>query len=201
MATVAHPSMAQNDASSGQAAPQPVLSTNDPRNPYHLTASQQTELRAMNSAAQQQAMSIRDDSTLTNQQKAVKLMHLKASLVTQIKSVLTPAQTEETHKVAQVLEASGAKIKALNLQLEASLTATQKQEAASIKNSAMQQANSIQQSNETIPQKQQQLQQLSASYNQQLTSLLTPSQKAILAQMKAIQQAAPIAARKAIASE
>ncbi len=57
-----------------------------------LTAEQKQQLRSLRNSARDQAAIIRNDQTLTAEQKQAKLKALRASTREQMKSVLTPAQ-------------------------------------------------------------------------------------------------------------
>jgi Spy/CpxP family protein refolding chaperone len=135
----------------------------------HLTADQKKQLGELRSTARDQAAIIRNDQTLTAEQKKAKLKELHASTREQMKSVLTPEQ----QKALADRRAAGKERFAEKLGLTPDqqnkmkdlFVATHQQREAVLKNASL-----------TNEQKQTQLSQIRQSSKAQLATILTPEQ-------------------------
>ena len=142
-----------------------------------LTAEQRQKMSELRASARDQAAIIRNDQSLTAEQKQQKLQALRASTREQMKSVLTPEQqqafaarrAQHEQKMAAKLnltEDQQAKLKALR-------ASTHDQRQAVLANTSL-----------TSEQKQQQLAQIRESNKTQLATILTPDQLAQMQKMR-----------------
>jgi len=142
-----------------------------------LTAEQKKQLRDLRSTARDQAAIIRNDQTLTAEQKQAKLKALRASTREQMKSVLTPEQQK-------VMAGRRAAIKA-NLAAKLGLTADQQSKLMDLRRSTRQQRQAVlKNSSLTNEQKQAQLSQIRQASQAQLATILTPEQLEKFHQMR-----------------
>ncbi len=142
-----------------------------------LTAEQKQQLRQIRLAARDQAAIIRNDQTLTAEQKQAKLKALRASTREQMKSVLTPAQQQA------FAERRAARKTRLAEQL--GLTADQQSKLKALFQSTRQQRQTVlKDASLTNEQKQAQLSQIRQSSQAQLATILTPEQLTKFQQMR-----------------
>ncbi len=134
-----------------------------------LTAEQKKQLKDLRNSARDQAAIIRNDQTLTAEQKQVKLKALRASTREQMKSVLTPEQQKVMADRRATAKAKFAEKLGLTTdqqsKLQALRSSTRQQRQAVLKNASL--------SNE---QKQAQLSQIRQATQAQLATILTPEQ-------------------------
>jgi Spy/CpxP family protein refolding chaperone len=138
-----------------------------------LTQEQKRQLNDLRVAARDQAAIIRNDQTLTAEQKQAKLKELHASTRARMKSVLTPEQQQAfaarqgrfAAKLGLTPDQQG-KLKAL-------FQSTHQQREAVLKNTAL-----------TNEQKQAQLSQIRQTSKAQLATILSPEQLAKFEQMR-----------------
>jgi Spy/CpxP family protein refolding chaperone len=142
-----------------------------------LTAEQKKQLRGLRATAHDQAAIIRNDQTLTAEQKQAKLKELRANTRQQMKSVLTPeqqtafAQRRGTRK-AKIVAKLGltpdqqSKMKALFL-------SNRQQRETVLKNASL-----------TNEQKQAQLSQIRQASKTQMATILSPQQLVKFQQMR-----------------
>ncbi len=142
-----------------------------------LTIEQKKQLRDLRTSARDQAAIIRNDSTLTAEQKQAKLKALHASTHQQMRSVLTP---EQQKAFAERRAASHARIAA-----KLGLTADQQSKLKDLFSSTRQQRQGVLTNPSlTNDQKQAQLSQIRQSSQNQLASILTPQQLEEFHQMR-----------------
>lgn len=159
---------AQSAASAGAAA-----TTAKPQ----LTAEQKQQLKNLRNSARDQAAIIRNDSTLSPQQKQAKLKALHASTRQQMKSVLTPDQQKA---MAERRAAAKAKFAA-----KLGLTPDQQSKLQALRSSNRQQRQAVlTNSTLTNEQKQAQLSQIRQASQAQLATILSPDQLERLHQMR-----------------
>jgi Spy/CpxP family protein refolding chaperone len=142
-----------------------------------LTVEQQKQMRELRMSARDQAAILRNDQSLTGDQKIAKLKALHASTREQMKSVLTPAQQTA---FAERRAAHQAKI-AAKLGLTADQQSKLKELFASNREQRQAVLTSASLSNE---QKQAQLSEIRATDKAQLATILTPEQLAQFQQMR-----------------
>ena len=144
-----------------------------------LTAEQRKQLRELRASARDQAAIIRNDQTLTNEQKQAKLKALRASTHQQMKSVLTP---EQQKAFADRRAADRARIAA-----KLGLTADQQSKLKDLASSNRQQRQGVlKNASLTNEQKQAQLSQIRQASQAQLAAILTPQQLEQFHQMRAM---------------
>ncbi len=158
-------------------APAPETTTQSTAsNRPQLTAEQKQQLRGMRLTARDQAAIIRNDQTLTSEQKLAKLKELRASTREQMKSVLTPAQQ-------QAFAARRAALKA-RMEAKLGLTADQQSKLKALFQSNRQQRQAVlTNASLTNEQKQTQLSQIRQTSQAQLSTILTPEQLTKFQQM------------------
>ncbi len=162
------------------AAPAPESSSqaaqNAPAGPI-LSADQKKQLAAMRLAARDQAAIIRNDASLSADQKKAKLKELRASTRAQMKSVLTPEQHQAIAARRAAHKSSAAAKLGLTPEQSAKLkelrASNRQQREAVLKNPSL-----------TNEQKQAQLTQIRAASKAQLASILTPDQLEKFQQMR-----------------
>ena len=141
-----------------------------------LTAEQKKQLSDLRSSARDQAAIIRNDQTLTAEQKQAKLKALRASTHEQMKSLLTP---EQQKTFADHRAAAKAKFAA-----KLGLSADQQSKLKDLRSSTRQQRQAVLKNPSlTNEQKQAQLSQIRQSSKAQLATILTPEQLAKFQQM------------------
>jgi Spy/CpxP family protein refolding chaperone len=142
-----------------------------------LTAEQKKQLGEMRATERDQAAIIRNDQTLTAEQKQAKLKELHASTRAQMKAVLTPEQQE-----AFAARKSAGKA---GFAAKLGLTTEQQSKLKELFQSAHQQRQSVlKDSSLTNEQKQTQLSQIRQTSKTQLATILTPEQLAQFQQMR-----------------
>ncbi|HEX5324683.1 MAG TPA: hypothetical protein VFW40_12920 [Capsulimonadaceae bacterium] len=199
--------LAQNAGGAPPAAPgmpppptqQGPLSANDPRNPLHMTAAQQTKWRDTEMKYQPQARAIVQDKSLTQAQKKAKLTSLIKKANTELLAILTPSQRAQQQKLQKAAEARQAKVmQAINNrklqlqkvsgQLEKSLTAAQKKKLQALETQMKPKFDQIQADPKlNSQQKQDKMTALGKQYMQQRNALLTSSQLALVQQIQKLQ--------------
>lgn len=142
-----------------------------------LSAEQKKQLRDLRASARDQAAIIRNDQTLTAEQKQAKLKALRTSTREQMKSVLTPEQQQ-----AFASHRSAAKA---NFAAKLGLTADQQSKLMELRSSTRQQRQTVLDNTSlTNEQKQAQLSQIRQSTQAQLATILTPEQLEKFHQMR-----------------
>ena len=143
----------------------------------HLTADQKKQMGELRATAHDQAGIIRNDQTLTQEQKQAKLKELHASTRQQMKSVLTPEQQKaftDRHAAGQERFAEKLGLNAdQQTKMKDLFVATHQQREAVLKNASL-----------TNEQKQTQLTQIRESSKAQLATILTPEQLVKFHQMR-----------------
>jgi len=142
-----------------------------------LTAEQKQQLGELRANARDQAAIIRNDQSLTAEQKQAKLKALRASTREQMKSVFTPDQ--------QKAFASHREARKSRMAAKLGLTPDQQSKLKELRASTRQQRQAVL-SNSTLSneQKQAQLTQIRQASKAQLASILSPDQLAQLRQMR-----------------
>ena len=142
-----------------------------------LTVEQKEQLRGLRLSARDQAAIIRNDQSLTNDQKMAKLKALRASTREQMKAVLTPAQQTT---LADRRTARQAKIAA-----KLGLTPDQQSKLKELFVSNRQQRQAVLTNTSlTNDQKMAQLSEIRTNHKAQLATILTPEQLAQFQQMR-----------------
>lgn len=142
-----------------------------------LSAEQKQQLRELRLSARDQAAIIRNDQSLTAEQKQAKLKALRASTRQQMKAVLTPAQQAA---FAQRREAGKEQFAA-----KLGLTAEQESKLKTLFQSTHQQRQAVlTNASLTNEQKQTQLSQIRQATQTQLAAILTPEQFVQFHQMR-----------------
>ncbi len=142
-----------------------------------LTAEQKQQLRDLRSSARDQAAIIRNDQSLTPEQRQAKLQALHASTRQQMQSILTP---EQQQAFAAHRAAAKAKFAA-----KLGLSADQMSKLKELRTSTRQQRQAVLQNPSlTNDQKQAQLSQIRQASQAQLATILTPEQIQKLHQMR-----------------
>jgi Spy/CpxP family protein refolding chaperone len=142
-----------------------------------LSAEQKEQLGEMRANARDQAAIIRNDQSLTAEQKRAKLKALRASTREQMKSVLTPDQQKSF--------AARREARKSHMDAKLGLTADQKSKMKELRASTHQQRQAVL-TNSALSneQKQAQLAQIRQTSKAQLATILTPDQLAQLKQMR-----------------
>lgn len=142
-----------------------------------LTADQKKQLGDLRATARDQAAIIRNDQTLTAEQKQAKLKELRANTRQQMKSVLTPEQQTAFANRRAAAKARIAEKLGLTPDQQSKMkdlfTSTQQQRQAVLKNASL-----------TNEQKQAQLSQIRQASKAQLATILTPEQLVKFQQMR-----------------
>jgi Spy/CpxP family protein refolding chaperone len=142
-----------------------------------LTAEQKQQLSELRATARDQAAIIRNDQTLTAQQKQAKLKELRTSTRAQMKSVLTPEQ--------QKVFAGRRDARKARFAAKLGLTAEQQSKMKELFVSTHQQRQSVLTNSAlTNEQKQAQLSQIRQASKAQLATILSPEQLTKLQQMR-----------------
>lgn len=144
-----------------------------------LTADQKKQLGDLRASARDQAAIIRNDQTLTADQKQAKLKELRASTRQQMKSVLTPEQQEAFAGRRAAAKTRFAEKLGLTPDQQSKMkdlfVSTQQQRQAVLKNASL-----------TNDQKQAQLSQIRQASKAQLATILSPEQLVKFQQMRAM---------------
>ena len=134
-----------------------------------LSAEQKKQLRSLRNSARDQAAIIRNDQTLTAEQKQAKLKALRASTREQMKSVLTPEQQKVMADRRATAKAKFAEKLGLTTDQQSKLqvlhSSNRQQRQAVLKNASL-----------STEQKQAQLSQIRQATQAQLATILTPEQ-------------------------
>lgn len=159
---------AQGTANSAQQGSQPKV---------QLSAEQKQQLHELRATARDQAAIIRNDQTLTAEQKQSKLKALRASTREQMKAVLTPDQQKAFAANRDARKQRMAAKLGLTPDQQSKMkdlfTSTRQQRQAVLANSAL-----------TNEQKQAQLSQIRQTAKAQLATILTPDQLSKMQQMR-----------------
>lgn len=178
-----------------QAAPT-YLTTNDPRNPLHLTRAQQERRNAIITRYEPQIQAILRNQKLSQQDKKTKLTAIFAQANTQLEAILTPSQHAANDKLrkeaaarqAQMMAALNgrrAQLQKMEKQFEATLTADQKKKLNALSASARQQLLKLQADKSlTAQQKQQKYMALGQSYTAAANKVYTPAQQTALRKIR-----------------
>jgi Spy/CpxP family protein refolding chaperone len=153
----------------------------------NLTADQQAKMKQIREQNMASMKAIRDDQSLTPEQRQQKMQALHESMKTQMEAILTP---EQQKKMAQMPEHQGRMGGPMlngnpqRVAKELNLTADQQTKIKSIMQSSNQQMRTIEQ-NQSLSQqdKRAQINQLRDSTKTQISALLTPDQQQKFAQM------------------
>ena len=141
-----------------------------------FSAEQKKQLGDMRATARDQAAIIRNDQTLTAEQKQAKLKELRANTREQMKSVLTPDQQKAFADRRAAHKARFAAKLGLTTDQQTKMkdlfVSTHQQRQAVLKNTSL-----------TNEQKQAQLSQIRQTFKAQLATILTPEQLAKFQQM------------------
>jgi Spy/CpxP family protein refolding chaperone len=144
-----------------------------------LTAEQKKQLHELRASARDQAAIIRNDQTLTNEQKQAKLKAVRTSTRQQMKALLTP---EQQKAFADRRTASRARIAA-----KLGLSADQQSKLKGLASSNRRQRQGVlKNASLTNEQKQAQLSQIRQASQVQLAAILTPQQLEQFHQMRAM---------------
>jgi len=142
-----------------------------------LTAEQKQHLRDLRNSARDQAAIIRNDQTLSAEQKQAKLKALRASTREQMKSVLTPEQQNAFAERRATAKA--------NFAAKLGLTTDQQSKLKELRQSTRQQRQAVLKNTSlTNEQKQAQLSQIRQATQAQLATILTPEQLEQFHQMR-----------------
>ncbi len=134
-----------------------------------LTQDQQTQIRGLLKTQRQQAQSIRQNTSLTPEQKQDKIKQLRQSTHQQVLGVLTPDQQA---KLKELQKQRGGGMAALNL------TPEQKAKLQPIRQQMRQQVQAVRQDSSLTPeQKQDKIRQIRQDAMAQMNSILTPEQQ------------------------
>jgi len=163
----------QNALPAHEATAQSASATAKPQ----LTADQKKQLGDLRAAARDQAAIIRNDQTLTADQKQAKLKELRTSTRQQMKSVLTPEQQQAFADRRAAAKGRFAEKLGLTPDQQSKMkdlfVSTQQQRQAVLKNASL-----------TNEQKASQLSQIRQASKAQLATILTPEQLVKFQQMR-----------------
>jgi Spy/CpxP family protein refolding chaperone len=159
-----------------QQATTPAATTQPATTSARLSAEQKQQLMEMRATARDQAAIIRNDQTLTPEQKQQKLQELHANTREQMKAILTPEQQQafaarRTARQAKVAAKLGITADQQN-KLKELFQSTRQQRQAVLTNSGL-----------TNDQKQTQLTQIRQNAKAQMATILTPDQLTKFQQM------------------
>ena len=155
-----------------------------------LTAKEKTALQGILARTQVQAKAIGDDKASSPVQKQAKFKALSESYEAQRLAVLTPAQRLEVKNNQKIITSGFALMKALDAKIKSSLTASQKAKLKAISLSANAQMQKlISDQSLTMPVKRVQAGSIQRSVQAQMNAILTPAQRAEIAQINAIHKA------------
>jgi len=144
----------------------------------NLTPEQKEKMRALHQQTEQQAEAIRNDSSLTGEQKHAKLKDLHESSFAQIKQILTPEQQKLMEERRQKMGAMGP---GDHFPEGLNLTDDQKQKIRSLHENARSQMEAIRNdSSLTEEQKQATIRDLHRSTREQMMQILTPEQQKLM---------------------
>lgn len=156
----------------------------------NLTDQQKTQIQGFTQAGRQQAQSIKQDTTLTQEQKRDKFRQLRASTHQQVLGVLTPAQQEQMKQLrsqhAGMGRGKGAGMgHGMGPMAKLNLTDEQRAKIQPILQSSRQQAHAVRNDTTLTPeQKQAKMREIHQGAVTQMNSLLTPEQQQQWQQMR-----------------
>lgn len=160
-----------------QATAAPETTTQNAVQRPQLSAEQKQQLGELRASARDQAAIIRNDQSLTAEQKQAKLKALRTSTHEQMKAVLTPEQ--------QKAFAANHEARKDRMAAKLGLTADQQAKLKELRASTHQQRQAVLTNSAlTNEQKQAQLTQIRQNSKAQLATILTPDQLAQLRQMR-----------------
>ena len=155
-----------------------------------LTVKEKTALQAILATTQIQAKGIGNNKALSLAEKQSKFKALYVSYQAKRLAVLTPAQRQEVADNQKIINSGLASMRAIDAKIKASLTATQKAKLKAISVSANTRIQKlIADKSLTVPVKQVQAGSIQRSVQAQMTAILTPAQRAEVAQINAIHKA------------
>lgn len=156
----------------------------------NLTDQQKTQIQGFTQAGQQQAMSIKQDTSLTPEQKRDKFRELRASTHQQVLGVLTPEQQAQMKQLRSQHEGMGRGKGAgmghgMGPMAKLNLTDEQRAKIQPILQSSRQQAHAVRNDTTLTPeQKQAKMREIHQGVSTQMNSLLTPDQQQQWQQMR-----------------
>ncbi|MCU1306778.1 MAG: hypothetical protein JWN45_1473 [Acidobacteriaceae bacterium] len=152
----------------------------------NLTADQQAKIKQIREQDRASMKAIRDDKSLTPEQRQEKIRALRVSMKRDMDAVLTPDQLQKMAKMRESGEMGGpgGHPGMMGMAKKLNLTADQQTKVKSIMESTHQQMQTVEQ-NQSLSQqdKQAQIKQLHESTKTQISALLTPDQQQKFAQM------------------
>jgi hypothetical protein len=177
---------------------QQILTVNDPRNIFHLTADQQKQEMAINQTFMNGLRALQSNSALSSSDKRNKAEQLHQSALKNFLACLTPAQKTEfltrqaqQEKYMQGSQAAAQKMLALDQKFKASMTPAETKKITDLRQAAMAQMQSVdRQGSLSDAQKQQQKQADSQAYVANLRKILTPAQNQYLSDIARYQSEA-----------
>ena len=191
-----------NTPGAAPAAPQapPILTVNDPQNPFHLTAEQQKEFFNIRVQFQKDATAILQNTSIPGPQKQGRIEALQTASAAKLKLILSPAQRTSMDKLqakqAVVINLQK-KARAILTQLDASVTPSQKRQITALQTSVQTQQSTIQNSSASNAVKTDEMNQLRAQFTSQIASIFnSPTQQALIAELKKTQQQMAAAAQQ-----
>jgi Spy/CpxP family protein refolding chaperone len=156
----------------------------------NLTDQQKTQIQGFTQAGRQQALSIKEDATLTPEQKRDKFRQLRASTHQQVVGVLTPEQQQQMKQLrsqhAGMGRGKGAGMgRGMGPLARLNLTDDQRAKIQPILQSSRQQAQAVRNDATLTPeQKQAKMRDIHQGAMTQMNSLLTPEQQQQWQQMR-----------------
>ena len=166
------------------AAPHPMMSRNHGgwermAQQLNLTDQQKTQIQNFTQAARQQALSIKQDTSLTPEQKRDKFKQLRASTHQQVLGVLTPEQQQQMKQLrSQYAGMGNGKGAGMGPLAKLNLTQDQRAKIGPIMQSVRQQAQAVRNDTTLTPQqKRAKMRDIHQGAMTQLNSLLTPEQQ------------------------
>jgi Spy/CpxP family protein refolding chaperone len=156
----------------------------------NLTDQQKTQIQDFTQAGRQQAQSIKQDTTLTPEQKRDKFRELRASTHQQVLGVLTPKQQEQMKQLRSQHAGMGYGKGAgmghrMGPMAKLNLTDEQRAKIQPILQSSRQQAHAVRNDNTLTPeQKKAKMREIHQGAMTQMNSLLTPEQQQQWEQMR-----------------
>jgi Spy/CpxP family protein refolding chaperone len=148
----------------------------------NLTDQQKTQIQGFTQAGRQQALSIKQDTTLTPEQKRDKLRELRASTHQQVLGVLTPEQQQQMKQLRSQHAGMG---RGMGPMAMLNLTEDQRAKIQPILESSRQQAQAVRNDATLTPeQKHAKMREIHQGAMTQMNSLLTPEQQQQWQQMR-----------------
>jgi Spy/CpxP family protein refolding chaperone len=150
----------------------------------NLTDQQKTQIQGFRKAGHEQAQSIRQDTSLTQEQKRDKFRELRASTHQQVLGVLTPEQQQQMKQFREQHRGMGAGL-GYGPMAKLNLTDDQRAKIQPILQSSRQQAEAVRNDTTLTPdQKHAKMREIHQGAMTQMNSLLTPEQQQQLQQMR-----------------